>query len=124
MDFTEEMERAATKFKEVIEDKIDSGVPPPNAPSTIKKKGHDKTLRDTYDFRNSIETRIEPDSFEVGVFDPEIEKYVFINEHGSTTIPPRPVFGPVWDGPGQAILDELEAECADKIEAEILKILD
>lgn len=33
---------------------IDAGVPPPNSPRTIRKKGHGRTLRDTLQMRNSI----------------------------------------------------------------------
>lgn len=120
MDFSEEMERAALKMKKALEDRIDSNVPPPNAPSTVKKKGHGHTLIDTGEYRNSIEIKVEPDNFEVGVFDPEISERVFMNEHGTIHIPPRPVFGPTWDGPGQKILDELEEEIADRMANEIL----
>lgn len=120
MDFSEEMDRAATRLKDALVARIDSGVPPPNAPSTVKKKGHDHTLIDTGEYKNSIETRVEPDSFEVGVFDPEIAKRAFLNEHGTVHIPARPVFGPVADGSvGQEILDDLEEEIADRFELEL-----
>ena len=56
---------------------------------------------------------------EIGVFDPKIGEYVFWNEHGTKTIPPRPVFGPVADGPGEQFLDELETALADKIVEDI-----
>lgn len=119
-DFSDELGRAASKFKKAFEARIDSNVPPPNAPSTVKAKGHGLTLRDTFEFRNGIETRVTPDSFEVGAFDPEIAERAFHNEHGTTTIPARPVFGPVYDGPtGQKILDELDEEIADKLMQEL-----
>jgi hypothetical protein len=114
-DFAFELELAGGKLKEALEARIDSGVPPPNAPATIMKKGHDLTLRDTWAYRESIEVRVNSEGVEVGVFDPKIGEYVFWNEHGTKTIPPRPVFGPVADGPGEAILDDLEAQIADKI---------
>lgn len=114
-DFSSELQSAGDKFKTAIEARIDSGVPPPNAPRTIMKKGHDLTLRDTWAYRNSIEVHAGPDSVEVGIFDPKIGEYVFANEHGTKTIPPRPVFGPVADGPGEQFLDELETALADKI---------
>lgn len=114
-DFTPELEAAGRKYKQAIEARIDSGVPPPNAPYTIMKKGHGLTLRDTWAYRESIEVRADAEGVEVGVFDPKIGEYVFWNEHGTKTIPPRPVFGPVADGPGEEILDELEAALADKI---------
>jgi hypothetical protein len=115
LDFTEELEETGQKYKKAIEDRIDSGVPPPNAPYTIMKKGHDLTLRDTWAYRESIEVHTDTESVEIGVFDPKIAEYVYWNEHGTKTIPPRPVFGPVADGPGEQFLDELEEAIADKI---------
>ena len=112
-------EGIAQFFKVAIETRIDSGVPPPNAPRTIQKKGHDLTLRDTWAYRNSIEVHVTQDSVETGVFDTKIGEYVFWNEHGTKLIPPRPVFGPVADGPGEQILDELEIAIADKIVEDI-----
>lgn len=115
MDFSDELELAARKYKTALEARIDSGVPPPNAPATIMKKGHDLTLRDSWAYRSSIEVQVTPTKAEIGVFDPVIAEYVFWNEHGTLKIPPRPVFGPVADGPGEQILDELEEAIADKI---------
>ncbi len=121
MDLTEELQQAGEKYKTAIEARIDSGVPPPNAPRTIMKKGHGLTLRDTWAYRESIEVHTSPDGdgVEVGVFDPKIGEYVYWNEHGTKRIPPRPVFGPVADGPGEQILDELEEAIADRILEEI-----
>lgn len=115
LDFSEELERAGEKYKAAIEARIDSGVPPPNAPYTIMRKGHGLTLRETWAYRESIEVLVTPSEVEIGVFNPEIARYVYWNEHGTKRIPPRPVFGPVADGPGEQILDELEEELADKI---------
>ncbi|MCX8208000.1 MAG: hypothetical protein N3G75_09290, partial [Methanothrix sp.] len=115
MDVSGILKNAAHKFKQALEERIDSGVPPPNAPSTIMRKGHDLTLRDTWTYRNSIEIRVSDRVAEIGVFHPKVAEYVFYNEHGTSKIPARPVFGPVFDGPGQRILDELEEELADMI---------
>jgi len=115
LDFSAELELTAGKYKAALEARIDFGVPPPNALATIMKKGHDLTLRDSWDYRNSIEVRITPTEAEVGVFHPRIAEYVFWNEHGTKRIPARPVFGPVADGPGEQFLDELEEALADKI---------
>ena len=115
LDFTSELELTARKYKAALEERIDSGVPPPNALATIMKKGHDLTLRDSWAYRSSIEVRVTPTEAEVGVFDPIIAEYVFWNEHGTRRIPARPVFGPVADGPGEKFLDELEEALADKI---------
>ena len=114
-DFSKELDAAGQKYKVALEARIDSGVPPPNAPATIMKKGHDLTLRETWAYRESIEVHTDPASVEIGVFDPKIAEYVYWNEHGTKTIPPRPVFGPVADGPGEQFLDELEEAIADKI---------
>lgn len=115
LDFTSELELAARKYKAALEERIDSGVPPPNALTTIMKKGHDLTLRDSWTYRSNIEVHVTPTEAEVGVFDPVIAEYVFWNEHGTRWIPARPVFGPVADGPGEKFLDELEEALADKI---------
>lgn len=115
IDFSPELKLIGEKFKAALEARIDSGVPPPNAPATIMKKGHDLTLRDSWAYREKIEVRVTPTELEVGVFDPRIAQYVFWNEHGTRQIPPRPVFGPVADGPGEEYLDELEEALADKI---------
>jgi len=114
-DFSKELDVAGQKYKVALEARIDSGVPPPNAPATIMKKGHDLTLRETWAYRESIEVHTDPASVEIGVFDPKIAEYVYFNEHGTKTIPPRPVFGPVADGPGEQFLDELEEAIADKM---------
>ena len=115
IDFSDELKLIGEKFKAALEARIDSGVPPPTALATIMKKGHDLTLRDSWAYRESIEVRVMPTELEVGVFDPEIARYVFWNEHGTKKIPPRPVFGPVADGPGEEYLDELEEALAEKI---------
>jgi hypothetical protein len=117
LDFQPELQVAGEKYKAAIEAMTDSGVPPPNAPATIRKKGHGLTLRETWAYRNSIEVRATPDGVEVGVFDTKIGEYVWWNEHGTKRAPPRPVFGPVADGPGEYILDELESALADKLES-------
>jgi hypothetical protein len=115
LDFSPELQLTGARYKAALEARIDSGVPPPNAPATIMKKGYDLTLRDSWAYRESIEVRVTPTELEVGVFDLEIARYVFWNEHGTKKIPPRPVFGPVADGPGEEYLDELEEALAEKI---------
>lgn len=117
IDFQPELDEAGQKIKAAIETMIDSGVPPPNAPRTVQKKGHGLTLRETWAYRNGIEVKTHPTETEIGVFDTKIGEYVFWNEHGTKLIPPRPVFGPVADGPGELILDELEEALADKLES-------
>lgn len=41
-----------------IQESIDSNIPPPNAESTIKKKGSTKTLIDTGTLRNSVQYEV------------------------------------------------------------------
>jgi hypothetical protein len=115
IDFKKELEVAGDKFKVELKARIASSVPPPNAPSTIKRKGHGRTLINSGDYLESIEFKATENSLEVGVFDPDIAKYVRWNEDGTKKIPPRPVFGPVADGPGETIIDELEKDIADKL---------
>ncbi len=43
------------RMKETVQRYIGSGIPPPNAPSTIKKKGHGRTLIDTGRYQRSID---------------------------------------------------------------------
>lgn len=119
MNFEDELMVAGEKLRELMVARIDSNVPPPNAPATVRRKGHGLTLRDTFAYRESIECRTGESFVEVGVFDPDVARYVFYNEHGTSRIPPRPVFGPVFDGPGQKVIEELEAAIADMFLREI-----
>jgi hypothetical protein len=77
-EFSAELEKTGHKYKEAIEQRIDSGVPPPNAPYTIMRKGHGLTLRETWAYRESIEVRVNADGLGVGigVFNPKIGEYV------------------------------------------------
>jgi len=52
------MERALLKIEKAVVDEINSGVPPPNAPSTIKAKGSSKTLVDSGEMRNHVDHKI------------------------------------------------------------------
>lgn len=121
MDLSPELTTCGNKYKAAIEERIDSGVPPPNAPLTIARKGHDMTLRDSFAYRNSIEVRATPEEVEIGVFNMKVGEYVYWNEHGTDDghVPPRPVFGPVADGPGEEFLAELEEDIADKVISEV-----
>jgi len=114
MDFTPELEVAAQSFKTAWQATIDAGVPPPNAPTTIMKKGHGLTLRETWAYREGIKTKVFSDGAEIGPDDPEISEYVYYNEHGTVDTPARPACGITVDGPGEKILDELENDIADK----------
>jgi len=52
------MERALLKIEAAVVKKIQSGVPPPNAPSTIKQKRSSKTLIDTGEMMRHVDHRI------------------------------------------------------------------
>lgn len=45
-------------LKDRIVAKINSGVPPPNAPSTVARKGSSKTLIDTGQLKNSVDWEV------------------------------------------------------------------
>jgi len=49
----------AQKAIDWIKAKIDSIVPPPNAPSTVRRKGSDVTLVDTGQLRNSLDWELK-----------------------------------------------------------------
>ncbi len=56
LDFAPEL---AARAEASITDRIRSGdIPPPNAESTVKRKGHDRTLIDTETFVNSVHARV------------------------------------------------------------------
>jgi hypothetical protein len=84
---------AAEDLKNEIVKKINSNIPPPNAPSTIERKTHGKggktkTLQDTGNLWTSIDFRELSDGendleIEVGIFNEEVAKYAIANEYGS-----------------------------------------
>lgn len=51
--------RAGKMMVAALKDTIDRGVPPPNAPSTIRKKGHGRTLRDTLQMRDALKYKVK-----------------------------------------------------------------
>jgi hypothetical protein len=114
IDIVPELESTAQKFQFEIKSIIESSVPPPNAPSTIAKKGHDHTLIDKGNYLKSIDYEVTEHGFVVAPNDPKIAIIATYNEHGTAHIPPRPVWGPVADGVGERILDELEQDILDK----------
>lgn len=52
-------ERIALAFEGSVKQRISRGIPPPNAQSTIERKGSSKPLIDTGQLRNSIRGRVE-----------------------------------------------------------------
>lgn len=59
-------ELACARFAQAQRDKVEEGVPPPNAPSTIARKGHGRTLIDEGIMLSEIDYRITMD--ESGTF--------------------------------------------------------
>jgi hypothetical protein len=115
MDFSDELEQAADQFKTAIVEFIDSSMPPPNAPSTIAKKGHGRTLIDSERMRNSVERRVDKGSLEVGIFDPEVAEYAFWVHDGTKRIPPRPFLAQAVDENIERILAQLELGIVQKV---------
>jgi hypothetical protein len=68
----------------------------PLAPSTVRRKGHDRPLIETGAFREDVSYRVGVGRVEIGTH----QDYIVYTELGTSTIPPRPVFGP-------AALDEI-----------------
>jgi hypothetical protein len=70
------LQAGAADLKERVVEKIVRGVPPPNAESTVRKKGHGHTLMETGEMMAAVTWQITGDAdkatAEVGIFDPEI----------------------------------------------------
>lgn len=85
----------ADLVKRLIIEKIDSGMPPPNAPSTIARKGFDHPLIETGELRDAVECRVTETEnslrIAVGFYDEENAKKALINNDGVPgKIPARP----------------------------------
>jgi hypothetical protein len=68
--------------------KINSNIPPPNAPSTVKKKGSSKTLVDNSTMINSVDVQVIEETngsaeIAVGIFDEGVAQYAIANEYGA-----------------------------------------
>jgi hypothetical protein len=128
---------AGIDLRNAITLKINSNIPPPNAPSTIKhKKGSTKTLVDTGTLLGSVDVLPleEGDDFlvvGVGVFDEGVAGYAAANEYGSVrtvttknkdnkdemhqgfstvVIPERSFMRSAYDENVETILNKLEEE--------------
>jgi HK97 gp10 family phage protein len=125
IDFKGPHEAALKIIKTAIQDKIMSNVPPPNAPSTIARKGSSNTLRDTDEMLNSVDIRISDEGGqivgEVGFFDEENAQKAEWNERGTSKAPARPFFWPAVD---ESIDEAAETEVKmifDQIENELMR---
>jgi len=125
IDFRGPMERALLKIEKAVVDEINSGVPPPNAPSTIKRKKSSKTLIDTGKMRQHVDHKITGEGLNlkgsVGFFDEENAKKARINEEGTKDgrIPPRPFLVPGFDKAAPKAADEMAEEILAQIERDL-----
>ncbi len=114
------MTNTADFIKSLIVEAIDEGMPPPNAPATIAKKGFDHPLIETDEMRESIETRTEDVpggiAIHVGFYDEENAKKALINNYGVPGhIPARPFMSDTFDKNLDAIAEMAAKELVDKI---------
>lgn len=144
IDFRGSMERCLLKIEKAVVDKINSGVPPPNAPSTIKAKKSSKTLVDSGEMLKHVDHKITGAgmniSGEVGFFDEENAKKALINEYGASwvtttkgkdnfddmhqgytqmVIPARPFLRPAWDESSEEAIDQMAEEVFAQVEKEL-----
>jgi hypothetical protein len=97
------------------------GIPPPNAPSTIAKKGSDHTLVDTSEMVSSgitwkIMASSDKVTAEVGVLDEEIAKRALANELGYGNIPERSFLRSTFDENNDQVLKTLSNLILDHLE--------
>ena len=125
IDFKGPMERALLKIEKAVVDEINSGVPPPNAPSTIKRKKSSKTLIDSSEMLKHVDHKITGEGLNlkgsVGFFDEENAKKARINEEGTKDgrIPPRPFLVPGFDKAAPNAADEMAEEILAQIERDL-----
>jgi len=125
IDFKGPMERALLKIEAQVVVQIDSNTPPPNKPSTIKRKKSSKTLIDTGKMRQHVDHKITGEGLNlkgsVGFFDEENAKKARINEEGTKDgrIPPRPFLVPGFDKAAPKAADEMAEEILAQIERDL-----
>lgn len=133
-------ENIGMRLENKIREKILSNVPPPNAESTIKRKGSSHTLIDDSILLSSIthtvETSDENIKITVGVLDPKIAEYAAPNEHGvawdnrpkkgteSTVarewfIPPRSFIRSTFDEEYENILVDIEKQIVTNVKTKL-----
>jgi len=83
------MYNAGMNLRNNIVDNINSNIPPPNAPSTIRHKKSSHTLVDTGHMMDSVDVRrMSSDGsaadIAVGIFDEGVARYAIANEFGSS----------------------------------------
>lgn len=95
-------EQLGMDLENAIRNKILSGVPPPNAPATIKAKGSSHTLIDQGTLLDSIEHTVEitPEltTVKAGVLrEDEVAEIACYNEYGTDNIPERSFIRSTFD---------------------------
>ena len=119
------MERALLKIEAQVVVQIDSNTPPPNKPSTIKRKKSSKTSIDKGKMRQHVDHKITGEGLNlkgsVGFFDEENAKKARINEEGTKDgrIPPRPFLVPGFDKAAPKAADEMAEEILAQIERDL-----
>lgn len=133
-DIAQEMDRLGTKLETEVVARIRSGVPPPNAPSTIKKKKSTTTLIDEGDLIGSVTHQLSIDrdlvELKVGIFDPVVAETAAYNEFGvpgnmegtdplpGQRIPTRSFLRATFDESVDKLLAEFEDRVAEQIETD------
>ena len=125
VDFRNPLERALLKIEAGVVKEILSGVPPPNTPSTIKRKKSSKTLIDKGKMLQHVDHRITGDGADlkgsVGFYDEENAEKARINEEGTKDgrIPPRPFLLPGFDKTAEGAAEDMAEEIFAQVEKEL-----
>ena len=125
IDFRGPMERALLKIEAQVVVQIDSNTPPPNKPSTIKRKKSSKTLIDSSEMLKHVDHKITGEGLNlkgsVGFFDEENAKKARINEEGTKDgrIPPRPFLVSGFDKAAPKAADEMAEEILAQVERDL-----
>ena len=110
------MIKTAEFVKSLIVKAIDDGIPPPNAPSTVERKGFDHPLVETSEMRDNVEYRIDGNTIRVGFFDETNALKAVVNNYGVPgKIPARPFMSATFDEHLDEISKVAMNEMADKI---------
>lgn len=110
------MIKTAEFVKSLIVKAIDDGIPPPNAPPTVERKGFDHPLVETGEMRDNVEYRIDGNTIRVGFFDETNALKAVVNNYGVPgKIPARPFMSATFDEHLDEISKVAMNEMADKI---------
>lgn len=110
------MIKTAEFVKSLIVKAIDDDIPPPNAPSTVERKGFDHPLVETGEMRDNVEYRIDGNTIRVGFFDETNALKAVVNNYGVPgKIPARPFMSATFDEHLDEISKVAMNEMADKI---------